>query len=202
MATKVYWDNFLYWGYTCQYFLQDVYRVGGETGNAIASVGARFVELSDYMQELLRAWASRHPEKPKPGFIALPAFPSLAVDAHLELQHRLGPEETLAVMRRRLGEAEQMVGEFVARAMIEYGPEEGRALLDEAGYAQWRVKLDPARTQIEPLIGLARRRAASVVVRDIERNLGRVEAHAEWERALELLLHRGGASVSAESVAH
>lgn len=201
MATKVYWDNFVYWSYTCQYFLQELYRVEGELGTALATVGGRFVELSDYMQELLRAWAARHPEQPKPGFIALPSFPSLAVDAHLEMQKRMTPEETLALMRKRLAEAEQMVSEFIVRIALEYGPEDGPALLEEAGYAQWNVQLDPRRAELQPLEGLARRKAMSIVVRDIERNLWRTEVHPQWKRALELLPLRGLASLRAESVA-
>jgi flavin-dependent dehydrogenase len=200
MATKVYWDNFLYWGYTCQYFLQDLYRVGGEIATGIAMVGARFVELSDYVQELLRAWAERHPERPKAELIALPVFPSLAIDAHLELQNRLSPAEALALMRKRLGEGEQMVGELVVRAMLEFGPEEGRALLEAADWRRWRVQLDRRRLEVEPLTGLARRKAATVVVRDVERNLGRVQPHPQWRRALEELLG-SVASASAESVA-
>jgi hypothetical protein len=92
------------------------------------------------------------------------------------------------------------VGELVVRAVLEFGPDEGRALLEAADWRRWRVQLDPRRLEVEPLTGLARRKAATVVVRDVERNLGRVRPHPQWRRALEELLGNV-ASASAESVA-
>ena len=188
MAAKVYWDNFVYWAYACQYYLQGMYRQTGSLYDQINVVGGRYVELSSYMQALFRAWADILPETaPHAGFVSLPVFPSLPVDAHLDLQKQLSPEETLALMRERLEQAEEMAAEIVVRLLVQHGPELGAKLLEHAGASRWSLDFDPSRWAAEPSTGLQRRRALSIVARDVERNLGRVERHPEWERALELL---------------
>jgi hypothetical protein len=188
MAAKVYWDNFVYWTYACQYYLQGLYRVTGPLWNEINVVGGRYVELSGYMQGFFRAWAALLPEtEPEPGFVSLPQFPSLPVDAHLELQKQMSPEETLALMRERLEQAEEMAAELVVRLLIEHGPESGAQLLEHAEVSRWSLRFDPGRWEAEPSVGLQRRRALSIVARDVERNLGRIERHPQWVRALELL---------------
>ncbi len=185
-AVKVYWDNFVYWGYTCQYFVQGLYRVRA-LDDELARIRARFVYLSRCVQSLLHAWATLHPEGPRGGFFKLPAYPSYAIDAHLDLQHAMTPEETVASMRMRLELGEQMVAELVVRLLLEYGPDEGRRLLDAAGVADFDVPFDPKRAEVEPTIGLGRRRAVSRVVRDVERVMGRVDRHPQWAEALALL---------------
>jgi flavin-dependent dehydrogenase len=188
MSAKVYWDNFVYWTFACQYYLQGMYRVSGSMYGELNVVGARFVELSGYMQALFRAWSVLAPQPdPEPGFVGLPAFPSLPVDAHLELQKRMTPEETLASMRARLVQAEEMAAELVVRLLVEHGPELGAKMLEHAGVARWSLTFDPKRWDDERLVGLKRRRALSLVARDVERNLGHVTRHPEWERALRCL---------------
>lgn len=185
-AVKVYWDNFAYWGYTCQYFLQGLY-LRRELDAVIPLIRSRFVHLSRCVQSLLHAWATLHPEGPRGGFMRLPAFPSYSVDAHLDLQKTMTPDETLASMRTRLALGEQMVAELVVRLLLEYGPDDGKRILDAAGVADFRVPFDPERAAVEPTIGLGRRKAVSRVVRDVERVLGRVDKHPQWEEALALL---------------
>ncbi|MCA9708459.1 MAG: NAD(P)/FAD-dependent oxidoreductase [Myxococcales bacterium] len=187
MASKVYWDNFAYWSYTCQYFLQGIYRAQGELEAAVTRVRARFIELSGHVQALLSAWATAHPEPPRGGFSSTPPFPSLSVDAHLDLQKSLDPAQTLALMQTRLGQGEQMVAELVVRLMLELGPHDGARVLEAAGVPLADLPLDPARAQAEPTVGLARRRALSRVSRDVERALGRVPRHPQWAEALERL---------------
>lgn len=207
MATKIYWDNFVYWTFACQYYLQQMYRVSGPLYRELSGVGARFVELSGYMQSLFAAWVALAPEAtPRPGFLGLPAFPSLPVDAHLDLQKTMTPEQTLESMKHRLGQAEQMAVELVVRVLVELGPEAGAQLLQQAGSERWTLRYDPERIAAEPLVGRPRRKALSVVARDVERNLGRVERHPQWAEALALLpvpsvaAAEAGASAS-ESVA-
>lgn len=186
MASKAYWDNFAYWSYTCQYFLQGLFRERGERESAVSRVRARFVELSGYVQALLHAWASIHPEEPRGGFVSTPPFPSFSVQAHLDLQKTLGPAEAVALMQTRAAQGEQMVAELVVRLLLEYGPP-GHRLLDAAGVPMDRLPLDPSRIDAEPTVGLARRRALSRVSRDVERALGRVQRHPQWREALERL---------------
>jgi flavin-dependent dehydrogenase len=188
MGAKVYWDNFVYWTFACQYYLQGMYRVSGPLFGQLNTVGARFVELSGYMQALFRAWAALVPQTdPEPGFVGLPAFPSLPIDAHLELQKQMTPEETLESMRGRLIQAEEMAAELVVRLLVEYGPQLGAKLLEHAEVSRWSLSFEPKRWAAEALVGLQRRRGLSLVARDVERNLGRVQRHPEWARALELL---------------
>jgi flavin-dependent dehydrogenase len=185
-ATKIYWDNFAYWAYTCQYFLQGLFRIR-ELDAELSALRRRFVQLSGYVQSLLHAWTTAHPEAPRGGFFRLPAFPSFAVDAHLDLQNEMTPQQTLESMRMRVEMGEQMVAELVVRALLEHGPDAGRQLLDAAGVRDWDVPFDPNRADVEPTVGLARRRATSRVVRDVERVLGRVERHPQWTEAVKLL---------------
>jgi hypothetical protein len=190
MANKAYWDNFAYWSYTCQYFLQGIYREQGPIEAEVSRVRARFITLSSYVQGLLHAWTSAHPEPPRGGFASTPPFPSFSVDAHLDLQKTLTPSETLELMRTRMAQGEQMVAEFVVRLLLEFGPAEGHRLLQASGVDCDDLPLDRARLEAEPTVGLARRRALSRVSRDVERALGRVERHPQWQEALEQLLAR------------
>jgi len=200
MATKVYWDNFVYWCFACQYYLQGMYRVSGPLYRELSEVGARWVELSGYLQPLFAAWATLAPQgEPEPGFRGLPAFPSLPVDAHLDLQKTLSPEQTLALMRERLEQAEQMAAELVVRVLLELGPEVGAEALRRAEAARWRLSYDPERARQEPIEGRTRRRTVSRVVRDIERNLGRVPRHPSWAEALASLGLRGPEAAPAEA---
>ncbi len=188
MATKIYWDNFAYWSFPCQYFLQDIFRLTGKIHTDITMTGARFVELSGYMQDFLRAWAELHPEQPKPGFLGLPQFPSMLVQAHLDLRLKMTPEETLAYIQKQLVQGELLATELVLRTVLEIGPEAAARLLDRAMASRWNMKLDPARLEAEALGRLARRKAVPEIALAVERNLGRIEKHPEWQQAGELLL--------------
>jgi flavin-dependent dehydrogenase len=181
-AVKYWWDNFIYWSYTCQYFLQGIHRLGDDVANGIRNLGIRFVEVSEYVQALVGAWASLHPEPPRPGFVGLPAEPSLLVDTHVDLQKKLTPAETLALIGRRLVEGEQIVAELVVRALLEYGPEHGPALLRAAGFERWRLPFDRERAG----------RTSTAISTDLDRNFGPVQRHPQWEQALRFLSERGG----------
>jgi len=188
MTLKVFWDNFSYWSFPCQYFQQGMYRLRGAEHDAVANCGVRFVELSEYVQALVQTLAERHPMQEIPaGFVGVPAYPSVPVDAHLALQNTMTREETIAYMQQRLEEAEALVGEYVVRMVLEYGPDEGLALLEAAGFQRWNLRLPADRIASEDTRGLARRKALDRVARDIERNLGRVDLHPEWRVGLERL---------------
>jgi flavin-dependent dehydrogenase len=187
MATKVHWDNFSYWSFLCQFFLQDLYKHSGPTHDAVMELGTRFVELSTYMQALIRAFALRTPPSGKAGFLGLPHFPSLAVEAHLELRRKMTPDETVEYMRGRLAQSEEIATELVIRVFTELGPEQSQELLRELGIQNWNLPFALARLKLESEPGLARRKALPAIARDVERNLGPVPRHPEWEAALKLL---------------
>jgi len=173
MLAKVYWDNFAYWSYSCQYFMRRIYKLSGAAATPFQEVGLRIVELSGYMQELLREWATLAPEQPQQGSAAMPRFPSILVDAHLALRDEMDPAQTLAYMQKRVGEGEEIAAEFLVRVLGELGAEKGAEMIARAGVARWRLKVDPARLALESGIGMSRRHALSAIARDVERCLGR-----------------------------
>jgi len=197
MLAKVYWDNFAYWSYSCQYFMRRIYRLTGEAAVPFQEVGLRIVELSGYMQKLLREWALLKPEEPEAGTAAMPRFPSILVDAHLALQDQMTPDETLAYMRKRVVEGEEIAAELLVRVLGELGPERAAQLIERAGVAAWRLKVDPARLAHESSVGLSRRHALSPIARDIERSLGRRERLVD-EATLRTLL---GSNLQPEAAA-
>ncbi|MCB9793473.1 MAG: tryptophan 7-halogenase [Alphaproteobacteria bacterium] len=187
MLLKIYWDDFQFWSLHCQYFLQRIYALEGEALSPFVEVRERFFDLARRVQALLRSWALLAPEAPRAGFVGLPSYPSLLLETHLAMQQRLSPEETLAGMRGRLAQAEEMVGEMLLRVLAELGPEAGRALLEEAGLLGWTPRLPPDRLQAEVLEGRARSRALSLVARDMDR-LFPVRAHPQAGAAMRLVL--------------
>jgi len=187
MTAKVYWDNFAYWSFPCQYFLQGLYRLTGELHQRLTAEGARFVELSDCVQALMRAWAELAPESPRPGFVGMPTYPSLLVETHLDLQKKMTPEETLEYLRMRKAQANEIVAELVVRLVAELGPERGRMLLERVPLGRVGLQFDEARLTAEGLGSVERRHALSPIARDVERNLGRFDRHPQWSEALSLL---------------
>jgi flavin-dependent dehydrogenase len=173
-AVKYYWDAFIYWNYTCQYWFQRIYKLGDATSNEIRITGIRFVELSGYMQALFGAWAALQPEAPTACFIRMPVLPSLLADSHYDMQKRLTPVETLALMRQRTGEAEQIAAELVVRLLLEYGPVAGPAILRRAGFERWRLKID-------------RPGEPSIASDELDRTFGIVPRHPEWAHALRFI---------------
>jgi hypothetical protein len=135
--------------------------------------GQRIVELSGYMQKLLREWALLAPEEPEAGSAGMPRFPSVLVDAHLALRDQMTPSETLSYMRMRLAQGEEIAGELLVRVLGELGDEKAALLMERAGVAHWRLQIAPERLAAEPSVGLARRHALSPIARDVERSLGR-----------------------------
>jgi len=187
MLAKVYWDNFAYWSYSCQYYLRGIYKLTGNDALPFQDLGQRIVELSGYVQVLLREWALLAPEDPEPGFVGMPRFPSVLVDAHLALRDEMSPPETLAYMRQRIAQAEEIAGEFLVRIAGELGDEQARELCARANVGRWRIAIDGARINAQASIGLARRHALSPIARDVERSLGRMQ-HRTSEATLRTLL--------------
>jgi flavin-dependent dehydrogenase len=188
MAAKVYWDNFAYWSFPCQYIQQEIYRLGPAQHAPFTVVGRRFVELSNFVQHLLRTWAELAPQgTPEPVYRQLPLFPSVLVEAHIAVAQRMTPDETLAYMRIRADQGVEIVGELVLRVVQELGPELGRQLLDTVEFERWNVGIPRERLEMESRAGLVRRRGLSPIARDVAHSLGKVSRHAGASRARELL---------------
>ncbi|HEB88039.1 MAG TPA: NAD(P)/FAD-dependent oxidoreductase [Deltaproteobacteria bacterium] len=173
LLAKVYWDNFSYWSYPCQLYMQGLYRLSGEAMAGLVPLGERFAALTKHMQRLFSAWAEWTPAPSRPGFRGMPGFPSVLIDAHLALQNEWNPEETLAYVRMRLEQAEEIAGELLLRVMDEVGAERVDALVERVGAADWGIRIAEERVAATGTIGLARRRALRPLARDVERTLGR-----------------------------
>ncbi|MFT6398555.1 MAG: flavin-dependent dehydrogenase [Bradymonadia bacterium] len=187
MLMKIFWDNYAYWCFPCQYYFQKVYKLTGPAHSAFNTAGQRFVELSNYMQSLYREWALAKPETPRGQFVGMPAFPSVLVDAHLALEKSLTPEQTLEYVSDRAEVGAQIASEMLVRVLWALGDDAARKVAAETGFAKWDMKVDPHRIDIGRTIGLARRRALTPIARDIERTLGRPVLETSDEVMRELL---------------
>jgi hypothetical protein len=187
MTAKIYWDNFTYWSYTGQYYQQQVWKWPATLHRPFDDVGRRFVEYSGRVNALLRAWAELQPSVVAPIMRAIPAFPSILVEAHVAAGQRTTPEEALAYVRMRIEQAREIVGEYLLRIVQELGPELGRELLERVRYDEWRLELPPARLGLEGLDSRSRRHGLPDIARDIERNLGGIRRHARAQAARDLL---------------
>lgn len=187
LISKLYWDNFTYWSFPCQYYMQGIFRLGSEAHAAFAEVGARFATLTGYVQPLLKAWAETAPERPTGGFRALPAFPSVLVDTHCALQREMSPEETRRFMFDRLAEAEAITAEMLVRILFTVGDEAAARIVDALKVQRWSLPVPRARLAAEAKGGLARRRLLGRLARDVERTCGRLPANTSPEVITALL---------------
>lgn len=178
MATKIFWDNHVYWSFPCQFYQQNIYQLSGGSLMPFSEVGARFVELSNRMQSVLRYWAEHSVQEDLPSkggegeLVVLPAFPSMLVDSHCALGRSMSPEETLGYMTEQLNLGEELFSEILLRVTMELGPIVGRRMWDELEAKSWELRLPATRISAEALEGRQRRRALPEVARDVERALG------------------------------
>ncbi len=173
LLAKVYWDNFTYWSYPCQLFLQGLYRLTGAEFEQLQPIGMRYGQLGNWMQSVFTAWAELAPEPTRAGFKGMPSYPSVLIDAHLALRNRWDAKETVDAMRMRLAQAEEIFGELLLRALDAVGPEQVDTFMERVGAARWDVQIDDERLAAVETIGLERRRTLRPLARDVERSLGR-----------------------------
>jgi flavin-dependent dehydrogenase len=190
MAYKIFWNNFAYWSFTCQYWKQDLCRYDADVQDQVAKYGGRFLGLMDRMEHLLTTWAKMAPERPTPVFRGAPAFPSILIDAHVATRKEMSLPETLAYLDLRLAQGHEIIAEQVMRIVQELGPERAQQLLDEVKFHEWDVPVCPRRAELESKAGLERRHKLPAIARDVERGLGPVRRHPQAAQALELLLQQ------------
>ncbi len=196
MLTKIYWDNFAYWSFPCQYFMRRLYELKGPAHARVTEIGQRFVQLSQYAQNLLGAWAELVPEEPIPGFFEMPGFPSILIDVHCALHEDATADEATQTMAMRADQAEEILAELLVRVLQEVGSERAASVFEKAGCARWQIQVAADRVENAELTGMARRRGLSTLGRDVERCLGRPSFQtpvAELQALLAPLL-KGGAS--------
>ncbi|MFY9344919.1 MAG: tryptophan 7-halogenase [Planctomycetota bacterium] len=197
MAYKIFWNNFAYWSFTCQYWRQNLCALDGLGQEKVAVYGGRFLELMRRMEHMLSIWAAMAPERPTPVFKGAPAFPSVLIDAHIATGKTMTVDETLAYLDLRCKQGHEIIAEQIMRIAQELGPERTQQLLDAIEFPAWNVPICPHRVELENLSGLERRHKLPPIARDVERGLGPVRRHPQAAQALELLLQ--GASRAAGS---
>ena len=173
LLAKVYWDSFVYWAYTCQIFMQRLYQLKGGQLTPMMALGRRYAELTRKIQLLFDGWARLAPREPEGRARLMPGFPSVLIDAHLDLEKKLSPAEAIELMRLRLEESEEIAGELILRALDEVGEDQVETLVEHAGVLDWGVRIADERVAATGSVGLARRRTLRPLARDVERTLGR-----------------------------
>ncbi|MCR9246578.1 MAG: tryptophan 7-halogenase [bacterium] len=199
MVTKVYWDNLSYWSFTCHLSQQGIHKLSPDDYQPYGEVGTRLAELGNYIQNWLRHWALLAPEEQEPRFFGAPHFPSVHIDAHMKVGDKMTLEETLEYMRMRLTQIEQAAVEIVLRTLVKVGPEIGKQLIEATDLHKWNLEIPAERVETEMLRGQARRMRMSIMARDAERSLGRIERHERANEALALLNQSATAASSAAS---
>lgn len=182
LPAKLYWDNFHYWSFICQYFFNQIYKVAPEEHAKFRKLHIQFYELNLKSQAVLKTWAHMEPGSTRGDFVPLPQFPSALADLHLDLQNRRGPDETFAVMSRNYENAKAVVRELVLRALKAVGPDRAALFAERTGFLGWdfldwsapeqelRFVYDEQKERRNEL-----RRQIHRIPRDMERCLGKAE---------------------------
>jgi flavin-dependent dehydrogenase len=189
MAAKIYWDNFNYWSFVCQWFFKELYKLPVAEHEAFLGIAGEFAALSFRAQKLLSEWAKRSKDGPVPVAVYLPPIPSVLANLHLDLEKEMTIEETKAYMREKRVLAEEVVNEILLRALSALGPDEGVELARAVDLASWNSPISIARLEAEVSEGGARRRGLPPIARDMERCLGRAGVHEDVKSLPALLQH-------------
>ena len=179
MAAKIYWDDFNYWAFVCQYFFKQLWKLPPAEHARFVEIAKGFAVLSFRAQKLLAEWAKRASDPQRAGYVSLPPIPSLLANLHLDLETPMTPDEAHAYMTEKLALAGELLNEILLRALISLGPSQRLELARAVDVASWGTRIDPARLDAEEAEGGARRRRLSLVARDFERTVGRADVHPE-----------------------
>jgi flavin-dependent dehydrogenase len=193
MAAKVYWDDFNYWSFVCQYFFRRLYELDDASHARFDEIAEEFRTLQFRAQKVLSEWAKRAADRPEPVHVTLPPVPSILANLHLDLEKEMSVDEVHAYMVDKLALAEEVLDEVVLRALAALGPSLGAELARETGLASWPRRPSRERLAAQQAEGGARRRALSPIARDMERCLGRMDIHAA-SGDLEAMVQRAFAS--------
>ena len=179
MAAKIYWDDFNYWSFVCQYFFRRLYELPEAEHARFDAIAEEFRTLQFRAQKVLSEWAKRANDPQKPIHVTLPPVPSILANLHLDLEKDMSVDEVHAYMVDKLALAGEVLDEIVLRALAALGPSLGAELARESGLASWPRRPGPERLAAQANEGGARRRSLSPIARDMERCLGRMDVHAD-----------------------
>ncbi len=189
LPAKVYWDDFNYWAFACQWFFQKIYALPVEQQDRFEPIALGFAKVHFRAQKVIAEWAERVSDAPDGAAIYLPPIPSVLANLHLDLEKTMSPDETLAYMTDKLALAEELVNEIFLRALVTVGPDAGVEIAKAVDYASWRLPISRARLEADAAEGGARRRQLSPVARDLERCLGRATRHDKVKSLAALVDH-------------
>lgn len=202
LPAKVYWDDFIYWSFVCQYFFREIYRVPVGEHERFDRLGEDVRSLQFRAQKLLSEWARRVDNTPRGEHVALPTIPSILANLHLDLANDMSVDETYEYMRHKIGLAAEVLDELALRALAAVGPTGAAELSALCDLPSWPRRPSRERIAAEALVGGKRRRALPPIVRDMERCFGRLEVHPD-AGPLDALVDRafGVAAAPAEALA-
>ncbi|MDQ3031949.1 MAG: NAD(P)/FAD-dependent oxidoreductase [Myxococcota bacterium] len=190
MPAKLYWDNFHYWSFVCQFFFNEIYKVPPSEHRKFRELAREFAALNVKSQSMLKTWAHLAPGTARGDFVPLPQFPSTLADLHLDLQNRRGEGETYAQMKTNLAGAKEVVAELTLRALKAVGPEQAGELATRTGFLEWGLAWGDARLDYDAAPSSERapkRRSLPRIVRDMNRAFGPPENDGERPTMRELL---------------
>ncbi len=179
LPAKVYWDDFHYWSFVCQYFFKSCWKLPPEEHAKFVAVARDFADLQFKGQLLLSEWAKRATDAPERMHITLPPVPSVLANLHLDLEKDMDTSELLAYMKDKHAMARELLLELALRALLELGPKAGAELAQVVGLASWNLVPSGERLDAETAEGGARRRKLPAVARDLERCVGRTRPHPD-----------------------
>ncbi|MDC0715834.1 NAD(P)/FAD-dependent oxidoreductase [Nannocystis bainbridge] len=174
LPAKVYWDDFVYWSFVCQYFFRGLYKLPGDQQARFEQLGLEFAALQFRAQKLLSEWARRADNTPRPVSVDLPVIPSMLATLYLDLVRDMSPDEVFAYMQDKLVQAGEILGELALRALADLAPGARDELTRAVDLPSWPRRPPADRIANEAEVGGKRRRALLPVIRDMERTLGRL----------------------------
>lgn len=190
LPAKLYWDNFHYWSFICQFFFNQIYRIKPAEHRKFQELADEFAALNLKAQSMLKAWAHLAPGTARGDFVPLPQFPSTLADLHLDLQNRRSPDETYARMRANLEAAREVVAELTLRALKAVGRAEVSELVRRTNFLDWDLAWNDARLDYDAAPSSERatqRRRLPRIVRDMDRAFGHPPNDGNGETMRELL---------------
>jgi flavin-dependent dehydrogenase len=193
LPAKIYWDDFNYWSFVCQWFFQKIYALPVAEQQRFEPIAIGFAKLHFRAQKIVAEWAARVNDPTDGQAVYLPPIPSVLANLHLDLEKAMTPDETAAYMEDKLRLAEELVGEIFLRALLAIGPDAGLDFARAVDFASWKTSISRERLELDGAEGGARRRALSPIARDLERCLGRATRHEKVQSLATLVDHVSGA---------
>ncbi len=188
LGTKVWWDFFNYWGFSCAFFFSEIWRQDLDTLRTFRAMGQRWYDLNTHAQKVVEAWASlKQSSAPRKPFVAMPAPRTVLADQHGSLLETRDPMETLQKMESDWQVGADLVAELLAHALRDVGPDHVEALgaaLDLQSW--WKLPLRDERIAAEELPRRKRLAKLPTVARDLERAVGRPQSQTPLKRLFEL----------------